>query len=216
MDLSIIVPVYRRKAIIEELIKRIHNTLINKFEYEILLICDDCDFVTTSVIKKIKSFNLDQIKVYYFAKNYGQQRAIQFGFTKASGHFIITIDEDLQHDPSDILRLIQKQNEGSFDIVYGKFTNNRHAGRRKVLSAYLRKILKIFIPTLYEDYSPYRLIRRDIAIRTSTMVCPFTFIDDFLSRITQNIGFIDVDQHKRFSGKSSYTFLKFIKLGIFY
>ena len=133
---------------------------------------------------------------------------------KPLGDLIVTIDEDLQHDPADILRLIEKQKERDYDVVYGKFTNPQHDGIRNIISALLRKNLKIFIPTLYEEYSPYRLIKHDIAVRTSTMVCPFTFIDDFLSRVTQNIGFVDVTHSRRFSGRSSYTFSKFVKLGI--
>jgi polyisoprenyl-phosphate glycosyltransferase len=215
MKLSIIVPVYRGKAILQELFRRISGTLNGVFDFEVLLICDGCDRESWSEIKELKKQNPSQVKVYRLAQNYGQHRAIQFGFSKVSGDLVVTIDEDLQHDPSDILKLIGKQKENDYDIVYGRFTNPQHNGIRNIISAVLRKALKHFIPTLYDNYSPYRLIKQEIAVRTATMICPYTFIDDFLSRVTQNIAFEDINHYKRVEGKSSYTFLKLIKHGIY-
>lgn len=215
MRLSIIVPVFRGKEILWELLRRIDETLTGSWEYEILFICDGCDWESLKVINDIKKNYSSQIKVFRLDHNYGQHRALQFGFGRVSGDLIITIDEDLQHNPYDIMKLVEKQKDGNYDIVYGRFTNLQHNGFRNIISAVLRKVLKHFIPTLYEDYSPYRLIKRDIAIRTSTMVCPYTFIDDFLSRITQNIAFVDITHFKRLEGRSSYTLRKLIKHGIY-
>jgi len=215
MKLSVIIPVYRGKEILSELLKRINKTLIGNYDFEVLFICDGCDSTSLRILKEIKKSNPFHIEVYRLAKNYGQHRALQYGFSRASGDLIITIDEDLQHDPADIIKLIEKQMEGDYDIVYGRFTNLQHNGIRNIISAVLRKTLKHFIPTLYDNYSPYRLIKRDIASRTSTMVCPYTFIDDFLSRITQNIVLVDITHFKRFAGSSSYTFSKLVKNGIF-
>jgi polyisoprenyl-phosphate glycosyltransferase len=215
MKLSVIIPVYRGKEILYELYRRIEEVLDRKFEYEVLLICDGCDPDSSKVTDELRKQNSSHIRVFKLAKNYGQHRAIQFGFTKASGDFIITIDEDLQHDPADILKLIDKQQSGDFDIVYGRFTNPQHNGIRNLMSTILRKILKYFIPTLYEEYSPYRLIKREISTRTSIMVCPYTFIDDFLSRTTQNIAYADIAHSRRLAGTSSYTVRKLIRHGIY-
>jgi polyisoprenyl-phosphate glycosyltransferase len=215
MKLSVIIPVFRGREILYELYRRIDEALNGKYEYEVLLICDGCDRDSLNVIHELKKQNSSQIRVFNLAQNYGQHRAIQFGFTKASGDFIITIDEDLQHDPNDILKLIDKQQNGDYDIVYGRFTNPQHNGIRNFMSTILRKILKYFIPTLYEEYSPYRLIKRDISTRTSTMVCPYTFIDDFLSRTTHNIAYVDITHSRRFSGSSSYTVSKLARHGIY-
>jgi hypothetical protein len=91
----------------------------------------------------------------------------------------------------------------------------QHKGARNRISFLLRKMLIHFIPSLYDNYSPFRLIRHQVAIRTLNMVCPYTFIDDFLSRVTQNIAFADIKHCKRMEGESSYTFLKLIKHGIY-
>lgn len=213
--LSILIPVYRGGKILEKLYSGIKENLESAFDFEVLLICDSCDKESEVVVKNLKLNDCERIKVVFFKRNYGQHRALQYGFGIASGDLIITMDEDLQHDPSDIIKLVRKQESGNFDIVYGRFNDPQHKGVRNTLSFLLRKILKHFIPTLFDNYSPYRVIRREIALRTSTMVCPYTFIDDFLSRATQNIAFEDVMHYKRMVGRSSYTFLKLVKHGLF-
>ncbi len=134
------------------------------------------------------------------AKNYGQHRAIQFGFTKATGDFIITIDEDLQQNPSDILTLIEKQKEADYDIVYGRFANPKHNRRRNIISAFTRKVLKHFIPSICKEYSPYRTYQEGDSNQNVNNGVPYVFIDELLSRITKNIAFVDVNHFKRPSG----------------
>jgi undecaprenyl-phosphate 4-deoxy-4-formamido-L-arabinose transferase len=215
VDISVIIPAFNGGNIVKDLFFKIKKVLSGRYTFEVLFVFDNGKEETWKIIKGLKKDYPDLIKAYHLAKNYGQHRAIQFGMGEALGKFVITLDEDLQHEPADILRLIAKQKENDYDIVYGWFSDPQHIGIRNSVSFLLRKILKHFIPTLYDNYSPYRLIKRDVAIRTSTMVCPYTFIDDFLSRITQNIAFEDIKHHKRKEGKSSYTLMKFFKHGIY-
>lgn len=214
MDISVIIPVFRGGNILKELTGRVVKA-INDYSYEILFICDKCDDLSLNIVKELKENDPVHIKVYRFKDNYGQHKALQFGFGKASGDLIVTLDEDLQHDPADIIKLIEKQKGNDYDIVYGRFTNLQQNGSRIILSNVLRKILKHFIPAIYEDYSPFRLIKRDIVTSASKMVSPYTFIDDFLSRITQNISFAEITHHKRSEGRSSYNLRKLIKHGLF-
>jgi|WetSurMetagenome_2_1015567.scaffolds.fasta_scaffold85498_2 polyisoprenyl-phosphate glycosyltransferase len=213
--ISVIIPVFRGGNILPELYKRIHESLDMNYSFEVLFICDGCDRLSKEAVEKIREEYPDHVRCFRFLHNYGQHRAIQFGFGKANGDFVITLDEDLQHDPGDIRKLLNKQAENDYDVVYGKFINHQHRGMRNVMSGILRKVLKHFIPSLYDNYSPYRLIKRDTAVNASVMTCPYTFIDDFLSRITQNIAFVEVTHYKRLKGKSSYTFGKLLLHGIY-
>jgi undecaprenyl-phosphate 4-deoxy-4-formamido-L-arabinose transferase len=215
LKFSIIIPVFRGGNPIQLLYKRIDEILSDEFEFEVLFICDDCDSKSLATVKELKRIDPSRVKIFQLAQNYGQHRSLQFGFSMAIGDFIITMDEDLQHDPTDILKLVEKQQEGNFDIVYAKFNDLKHEGMRNKLSHILRKILIYFLPTLYENYSPFRLIKHKIAIRTTYMICPYIFIDDFLSRVTQNIAVTDIIHHKRMEGESSYTILKIIKHSIY-
>jgi undecaprenyl-phosphate 4-deoxy-4-formamido-L-arabinose transferase len=215
MDISIIIPSFNGGEALRVLTQKINETLSGKYSYELLFIFDDGTKRTWQIIKELRSEYPDYIKAYRLARNYGQHRAILFGFSRALGDFVVTIDEDMQHNPADILKLVKKQKDDNYDIVYGKFTNLQHNRIRKIISAILREVMNHFIPNLYENYSPYRLIRRDIARRSLSTVCTYIFIDDFLSRITQNIAFVNIDHYKRMEGESSYKFIKLVKHGIF-
>ena len=122
-----------------ELFRRINDSLTRNYEYEVLFVCDGCDSSSLRVVKELKKDNYYQIKVFRLAHNYGQHRALQFGFGKALSDFIITINEDLKHDPADVMKLIEKQKESNYDIVYGKFNNSQHEGIRNRISFYIKK-----------------------------------------------------------------------------
>ena len=213
-EITIVIPVFRIGNILFKLYDKIISTLHPAYDFEILFICDGCDTLSAEVVRKIRKTDPDRVNHYFLKKNYGQHRAIQFGFGKATGDFIITMDEDLQHDPADIVHLLNKQKEGEYDIVYGRFKELKQNMLKIILSNLLRKALKHFIPTLYEDYSPYRLIKRDIAERAAIMTSPYIFIDDLLSRITRKIAFTEITHFERAEGKSSYTYRKLVKHGI--
>jgi glycosyltransferase involved in cell wall biosynthesis len=214
MKISIIVPTYQGGNTIRDLFNGINETLSGKHDFEVIFVFDNGTELTWQTIKQLRTENPQNIKAFHLERNYGQHRALKYGFEMASGDLIVTIDEDLQHDPADILVLLQKQIEGNYDIVYGRFAELHNNGIRKKISVLLRKALKKFIPQLYDYYSPYRLIKKDIVAKTIKMFSPYVFIDDFLCRITKNISFVDINHHPRTSGKSSYTLAKLIKHGI--
>lgn len=211
MDLSIIIPAYTSGRVISDLFLRIKDELSGKYSFEVLFIFDKGTEDTQKILESLEHDYPDLIRCFYLSENYGQHRAIQFGFGMAEGNYIITMDEDLQHDPADITRLIFKQKQENYDIVYGKFNNLQHAGIRNSASTILRKILKILLPVLFDNYSPYRLIKHDVAVKVANMVSSYVFIDDYLSRVSNHITFESIDHYKRPEGKSAYTAGKLIK-----
>jgi len=95
----------------------------------------------------------------------------------ATGEYIITIDEDLQHSPNDIIRLINKQKESDYDLVYGRFRKLNHSKFRNLTSGILKKLLKIGLPGLYPEYSAFRLMKTEIAKKTVSEASSYTFVD---------------------------------------
>lgn len=118
MDFSVVVPSYNGGQTIINLFQKIRDELSGKYSFEVLFIFDNGKDKTWRIIEELGNDYPDIVKSYHLAKNYGQHRAIQFGFSKAKGDFVVTIDEDLQHDPADIIRLMEKQKEANYDIVY--------------------------------------------------------------------------------------------------
>jgi glycosyltransferase involved in cell wall biosynthesis len=116
--LSIVIPLYNEEESIEKIVTRIIEVGKSfNFSYEIILVDDGSTDETWKIIEDLKASipNLIGIKL---RKNYGQTAAMVAGFDHSSGEIIVTMDGDLQNDPLDISRLLEKIEDG-FDIVSG-------------------------------------------------------------------------------------------------
>ena len=118
VHLSIVVPVYNEEESVEKLVRNIvHTGEYFDFAYELILIDDGSKDSTWEIIERLKK-TIPQLKGIKFRRNYGQTSAMVAGFDHSSGEIIVTMDGDLQNDPSDILLLLEKIEEG-YDIVSG-------------------------------------------------------------------------------------------------
>jgi glycosyltransferase involved in cell wall biosynthesis len=118
MDLSIVIPVYNE----EDSIKPLYETLVESLnplnlDYEIILVDDGSTDNTPANAKEITQSD-SKLKLVKLKRNYGQTTGLHAGFQEAKGDIIITMDGDLQNDPSDIETMVNKINEG-YDIVLG-------------------------------------------------------------------------------------------------
>jgi len=118
MDLSIVIPLYNEEDSIAELTKKISDVLKElDLNSEICFVDDGSTDDSLARIKQLKEQN-ENIKILSFRKNYGKSAALSEGFKMASGDIIITLDADLQDDPTEIPNLIRKINDG-YDLVSG-------------------------------------------------------------------------------------------------
>lgn len=124
IDLSIVVPLYNESENIPILYTEIKNAMrkLNK-KYEVIFIDDgstDRSFEELEKIYKTNKF----IKIIKFRKNFGQSAAINSGFFHSKGDVVMVMDADLQNDPKDIPKLLDRLNEG-YDVVSGwRFVRN--------------------------------------------------------------------------------------------
>lgn len=209
--LSFIIPVYHGEATIAPLFEKIKETCEkHTYNYEVLFIWDCGPDESWQQIQLLKNSYPDHIMAIHLSRNFGQHNAIICGFEHASGDFIVTMDEDLQHDPSEIQKLIEKQKSGDFDVVYGNYTQRKHNSFRNLTSRTLKKLLEIGIPELHKDYSAYRLIKKETAKACVNMQNSYTFLDGYISWITTNVSSVEVTHSTRQAGESSYTLKKLI------
>ena len=215
MDLSVVVPVYNGENTITGLFQRTRQILEGRFSWEMIFVYDCGRDDSWTIINNLCNLNSELVKGFRLDRNYGQHNATLFGIKKASGDFIITIDEDLQHDPKFIPDLIGEQRRGDYDVVYGKFIELQHSGIRIWTSELLREILKIMVPYIYYDYSSYRLLKRSIAEKITAMNNSYSFIDGYIGSATENISSFPVEHYRRTRGQSSYYFIKLFKHAMF-
>jgi polyisoprenyl-phosphate glycosyltransferase len=211
MDFSVIVPVYNGEKTIGRLYNRINENLKFLGSFEVLFVYDRGFDNSWEILKELQKNDPLKIRIFKLKKNYGQHNAILFGIKEAIGDLIITLDEDLQHDPSLIIELTDKQKKGNYDVVYARFRKLKHPGLRISTSELLRGVLKRIIPGLFPGYSPFRLIKSETAKKISFLKNSYTFIDGYLGLVTENIGEIDAEHFRRADGVSSYSYFKLFK-----
>ena len=142
MDLSIVIPVYNEEKNVALLHQSIRNTLDKTdFKYEIIFVDDGSTDNTFNILN-----NLKKVKIIKFRKNFGQTAAMMAGFENSNGKVIVSLDGDLQNDPSDIPKLLDKLNEG-YDVVSGWRYNRQDSFGKKTFS----KIANSFRQLLVKD-----------------------------------------------------------------
>ena len=114
--ISIVIPIYNEEDNIEKLSESIIEAMLN-INYEVLFINDGSTDNSAHTIEKIIKIHAN-FKLINLRRNYGQTAAMQAGFDNAQGEVVIPMDGDLQNDPKDIPKLIEKLDEG-YDVVSG-------------------------------------------------------------------------------------------------
>lgn len=206
-DLSVVIPVYRSKDTLEELLHRIIESFSNsRFEIEILMV-EDCG--RDGSWDAIEALVADQpvLRGIRLSRNFGQHAATICGMAMARGHWVATIDDDLEQPPEKLPELLEKAKEG-YDLVYGVYPERTHAAWRNITSHLARVLFKLAIPTLNDTYTSMRVIRGDLARELKRFDSPFPFVDGYLSWLTNRCACVEVSHQPRPAGKSNYTFSK--------
>lgn len=209
---SVIVPIFNSAESLEELVHRIKNTLESYQDtYEIILIDDGSNDDSWEVISQLKKENNALLKTICFTKNFGQHNAVLCGIEKAIGHYIITIDDDLQVPPEEISKLIAASKTTQADLIYGYFADKKHSFFRNMGSAIVKKTGKAIYNSPGEG-SSFRLIKSDLAKKIVSHLQSFVYIDEILLWYTHNIHFIKVDHVPRKYSKSGYSASKLFSM----
>jgi len=122
-DVSVVVPLLNEQDNIGPLYQQITQTLTDKYDYEIIFVDDGSTDNSLIILTQLQKADA-AVRVIRFRKNFGQTAALSAGFTHAQGRIIVAIDADLQNDPADIPKMINKLNEG-YDVVSG-WRKKRH------------------------------------------------------------------------------------------
>lgn len=206
---SVVIPVFNSAATMSELCSRIHNVFISLDRpYEIILVDDGSTDASWAEIEKIKISGNSNISGIKLSKNFGQHNAILCGFNFCKGDLIITMDDDLQHPPEEIPKLLLKYEETKADVVYGMPLDKKHSSMRKAGSYFVRSTSE-HSSSKVQGGSSFRLIKRSL---TDTIKNNhnhnFLFLDAILGWYTGNFASIEVSHAPRKAGRSGYTFQK--------
>lgn len=116
-SLSVVVPLYNEEDSLPHLVEAVTRSLMAADDWELVLVDDGSTDATESIAASIVARD-SRVRLIALARNYGQTAAMQAGFDHARGEVVVSMDGDLQNDPDDIPRLVEKLMEG-YDLVAG-------------------------------------------------------------------------------------------------
>lgn len=211
MDYTIVVPVYNSMHTLQELINRICITL-HSYTFEIILVDDASIDDSWKALQELKLQNVSHnIVLVKLVKNVGQHCTTLCGITQASADCVITIDDDLQIPPEEIIKLITYHQQNKNDVVYGIYNEQQQSFIRNNLRTLAYTSLKPF-NSFMGKASSFRLINRWMINNLSKHSNSFVNIDETIQWYSKNIGMINVKHVERKDGQSGYNLWSLSKL----
>lgn len=204
--ISIVIPVYNEESSVAELYREITEVFQKlRYDYEIIFIDDGSTDKTLNELKKLAS-----VKIISFARNFGKSQALQAGFDEAEGDYIVTLDGDLQDDPNEIPKFIEKLESG-FDLVCGwKQKRADSFGKRiasKIANSITRKMTGIDI---HDMNCCFKFYKREAIKNLFLYGDMHRYIPSLVSGMGFSVGEVAINHRPRRYGKSKYGFGRFV------
>lgn len=203
--ISIIIPIFNEKDNLEKLLQEINDSIKNlSFKNEIIAINDGSTDDSDKILKKL-STKYSNLKIINFSRNFGQTAALSAGFDHAKGDIIVPLDADLQNDPSDIEKLINKIDEG-YDVVSGWRKNRKdNPIKRTFLSKVANKLISFSTGVKLHDYGCTLKAYKKSALSDVKLYGEMhRFIPIYANIAGANVAEIEVNHRKRIHGASKY------------
>jgi undecaprenyl-phosphate 4-deoxy-4-formamido-L-arabinose transferase len=210
-SISVVTPVYNGEASVGELCRRLAEVLPGiSAQHEIILVNDGSPDRSWEVISELCSRS-PVVRGLNLMRNYGQHNALLCGIRAAKYDLIVTMDDDLQHPPEEIPRLLARLEEG-FDVVYGAPKAEQNGLMRALASRITRLALSAAVGSdVAKNVSPFRVFPTHLREAFAAYQSPFVSIDVLLTWATTRFGATTVAFQPRHSGSSNYTFTKLVR-----
>ncbi len=209
---SIIIPVYNEEDNVDILINDITKALDDKIDYEI--ICVD-DGSTDKSFEKLEAIAKDtpRLKVIALARNTGQTAATQTGVDYATGDILVFMDADLQNDPADIPRLLEKLEQG-YDVVSGWRKNRQDNTVKRVLPSRIANwiISKVSSVSLHDFGCTLKAYKRDVLKGVRLYGEMHRFIPIYAAWYGAKVAEVQVNHRSRKFGESKYGLERVFKV----
>ncbi len=207
--LSIVVPLYNEEGNVVLLTQKIHESLVG-YTYEIIYVDD---FSTDQTRKRVAQMADEKVHLIELKKNYGQSLALAAGIDHASGEYIITMDGDLQNDPSDIPQMLQYAVEDEYDVVTGIRQKRKDSLVKKIPSKIanflVRRVTNLDIK---DNGCALKVFTKDIAKELNLYGEMHRFITLLAHLEGAQIKQVPVKHHARNAGVSKYGLERVFKV----
>jgi undecaprenyl-phosphate 4-deoxy-4-formamido-L-arabinose transferase len=210
MNMSVVVPVFNGESSLRDLVSRIQPVLCALCEnYELIFVNDGSEDRSWETITQL-AVEHDWIRGIDLMRNYGQHNALLCGIRAAALEILVTLDDDLQHPPEEIPKLVHKLAEG-YDVVYGTPEKRQHGLWRNLAAVVTRWTLRSALGTkVPHDFSAFRAFRTQTRNAFERYHTPFVSVDVLLTWASTRFASIKVHHEARQFGASTYTFRKLV------
>lgn len=210
MLISIVIPVYN-SAVLDDLAGRIHRVFASLPDsYEILFVDDfSPDPGVWPALERLAAAS-PSVRAIQLTRNFGQHAATVCGLREAHGEFVLTMDDDLEHSPEDIPRLLAMRGH---DVVVAQFRDKQHRPWTRA-SSRLKGVFDWLIlgKPKHIQLTSYRLLSRVVVEGMLAIRTAHPFIPALMFHVTKDITGVALDHQRRQRGRSSYTFAKRLRL----
>lgn len=215
--LSIVIPVFNEEESLPHLYERIMENIKDLSDligdYELLFVDDGSRDNSLSVIRALADKD-PHVHAVVLRRNFGKAAALSAGFDKAEGDIVITMDADLQDDPCELRRFIEKLDEG-YDLVSGWKYNRLDPLEKRLPSKLFNRVTRKMSGVNLHDFNcGFKAYRREV-VKTIDVYGEFhRYIPVLAHREGFRIAEITVHHNKRQFGKSKYGFERYLR-GLF-
>jgi glycosyltransferase involved in cell wall biosynthesis len=213
-SLSVVIPVYNSEGTLEELLQRLAAVLPElAADYELILVNDGSPDRSWETICCL-SQSYPWLHGIHLMRNYGQHNALLCGIRAARCEVILTMDDDLQHPPEEIGKLLEKLADG-YDVVYGIPQKLPHSWWRNAFSVFTKRVLAYVMGVrTVRDLSAFRAFRTRLRGAFEGFQNPNVLIDVLLSWATTRFATVQVNEVPRPVGHSNYNFFKLVQIAL--
>lgn len=210
--ISVVIPVYKAENCLDELYRRLVESLNHvSSNFEIIFV-EDCGGDTSwEVIEKL-ALSDPRVRGIQFSRNFGQHYGITAGMDHCNGDWVVVMDCDLQDRPEEIPRMYAKAQEG-FDIVLALRGKRRDPLIKRLPSWLFYKLFSYLADVEYDgDSGNFRIMSRTVVVNFRRMREQLRFFSGLMLWMGFSTSSIEVEHAERFTGKTTYTFAKLWKL----
>lgn len=210
---SVVIPVYNSAKIVSLVIARTMAFFEKQgWSYEIILVNDGSRDNSWQVIAA-QAAQLPHVIAINLLRNYGQHNAVFCGIAQSRGQYVITIDDDLQNPPEEIIHLVNQMQAGNHDVVFGRFRQKQHSLGRQFGSGLIRLINnRVFYCPKDIVPSNFRLMHRAVIDRMLGYKTAYPYTTGLALMFAQSIGNVWVEHRERYEGKSNYNLVRILSL----
>ncbi|HEY2670091.1 MAG TPA: glycosyltransferase family 2 protein [Rugosimonospora sp.] len=210
MSISVVIPCYRSALTLPPLIERLNEVLPTLTpDYEVILVVDSPD--ETWGVASGLAVKYEHVQAIRMARNYGQHSALIAGIRATRHELIITMDDDLQHLPEELPKLVAALTD-DLDLVYATAAEEEHAIMRSFAARATKAVMSSGMGIQNARLlSPFRIFRSFLRAAFDQVEGPHASVDVALSWATSRVGGLTVRMDERTVGKSAYTFRSLVR-----